>query len=51
MRVFVLFCWFLTNVLKKLLFLPPNYKGVPSLLRQGEKAENIPSNLIRVMPA
>ena len=42
---------FSLDILKKVLFLPPNYKGVPSLLRQGEKAENIPSNLIRIMPA
>ena len=38
-------------VSKKAVFLPPKNKGVPSLFRQGEKAEIIPSNLIRIMPA
>jgi hypothetical protein len=36
---------------KKQYFCRLKNKGVPSLSRQGEKAEIIPSNLIRIMPA
>ena len=42
---------FFIIVSKKTVLLPQKNKGVPSLSRQGEKAEIIPSNLIQIMLA
>ncbi len=42
---------FFLVVSKKAVFLPPKNKGVPFLPVQDEKAEIIPSYLIRIMPA